>query len=128
MVKLLFGGEQLIVFALIGETTFGVEVNSVVSIIESDKIRKVPLAPNYLNLIVNHQGRIVTIFDMKAYLEEGNTVNCNGEKIICLSHKELQIGLIVDKITGIEYVLPSCIGPIPEEKNERKKNPTFARD
>ncbi len=121
MTKLLFGGEQLMVFSLIGKTTFCVEIHDVVSIIESDKIRKIPLAPIYLNSVVNYQGQIVTLFDLKVYFGEQSSVFSREKKIICLKHKKLQIGLIVDKITGIKYVLPSCIEPVPEEKNGCKK-------
>ena len=62
MKKILLGDELLIIFALIGDMTFGVDIHNVVSVIEPKKVKTVPLVPEYINRILNCQGRIVTVF------------------------------------------------------------------
>lgn len=117
MKKILLGNELLIIFAVIGDTTFGVDIRNVVSIIEPKKIRTVPLVPKYINSILSYHGKIVTLFDMKTYFKYESSSPSEDKKIIYLKPKELHIGLPVDKINGIDYVLPSCIESIPKDQN-----------
>jgi len=129
MKKLLMGDELLVVFALVGDTLFGLDIQSIVSIIEYGETRKVPLAPKYINSVINYHGQIITLFDIKFYFGGKNSTVPEEKKIIYLKMKdrELQIGLIVDKITSIDYVSPSCIKSIPKgQSNGIKAN--FCKD
>lgn len=127
MKKLLMGDELLVVFALVGDAIFGLDIQSIVSIIEYGETRKVPLAPKYMNSIINYHGQIITLFDIKFYFGGKNSTAPEEKKIIYLKmkDKELQIGLIIDKITGIDYVSPSCIRTIPKGQNSGIKTNFF---
>lgn len=118
MKKILLGDELLIVFALIGDVTYGIDIHNVVSILETKNIRIVPLAPKHLNSILNYQGQIVTIFDLKTYFNSEKSASSEEKKIIYLKYKELHIGILVDKIIRIDYVSPSCIESLPEDQIE----------
>lgn len=115
MKKILFGNELLIIFAKIGDATFGINIQNVISIIEPGKTRMVPFAPVYINSIVNYYGRIITIFDIDTYLTHESEKSNINKKIIYLSNTNQHIGLLVDEIVKIEYVAPSCIESMAEE-------------
>lgn len=119
MKDILLGNELLIIFIQIADSTYGLEINNVVSIIEAQKIRFVPQAPEYINSIVNYHGRIVTIFDMKTYFKCNDSPLSKVNKVIYLKQKEQHIGLLVDNIIKIDYVSPSCIESIPEDQLNR---------
>ncbi len=113
MKKILLGDELLIIFSRIGSHTFGVDINHVVSIIEPSQTRVVPLAPTHINTILNSHGKIITVFDIYEYLEYTAKVENAEPKIIYLKSSEQHIGLLVDKVDGIDYITPSCVEPCP---------------
>lgn len=114
MKKILLGDELLIIFARIGSRTFGVDINHVVSIVEPSQTRVVPLAPPHLNTILNYHGKIITLFNIYEYLEYTESVESAEPRVIYLKNAEQHIGLLVDKVDGIDYVTPSCIEPCPD--------------
>ncbi len=110
MKKILRGDELLIVFMLIGDVHFGLEIQKIISIVEPKQRRTIPLSPPYINSIMNYYGSIVTIFDLKTYFAFRSTEDNDEEaKVVYLKHNELNVGLLVDKITGIDYVSLSVI-------------------
>jgi chemotaxis signal transduction protein len=46
-----------------GPDCFALDVSTVLGVVEADDITAVPLAPSVIDGIINHNGRIVTIFD-----------------------------------------------------------------
>jgi purine-binding chemotaxis protein CheW len=127
MKKLLSGDELLVVFAMVGDTTIGIDIQSIVSIIEYGDIRKVPLASKYINTITNFHGQIITLFDIKIYFGSNKPSSPVEKKIIYLKmeDKEQHIGLIVDKITEIDYVSPSCLKTFPKKQSSGAKTKFF---
>jgi len=115
MRKILLGNELLVIFIRIAGTTFGIDIQNVVSVLDNTNVRKVPLAPEYMNSIRSCHGEILTIFDIKTYFKYKDTVSAAEKKIIYLKHPRLHTGILVDKVTNIDYVLQSCIEPLPDE-------------
>ncbi len=115
MRKVLLGNELLIIFFQVADTNFGIDIRNVVSVLDNTGVRKVPLAPEYMNSIRSCHGEILTIFDIKTYFKYKNTVSASEKKIIYLKHPKLHTGILVDKVINIDYVLQSCIEPVPEE-------------
>lgn len=116
MKKILLGDEISIIFHQIGDTTYGVDIQNVVSIVEANKLRTVPLVPKYINSILNYHGCVVTVFDMKSYFNCGDPIPACKKKVIYLKHKELQIGILVDSILKIDYVSQSYIEPMSKDE------------
>ena len=115
MRKILIGNELLIIFFRIAGATFGIDIQNVVSVLDNTNVRKVPLAPEYMNSIRSCHGEILTIFDIKTYFKYKDTVSASEKKIIYLKHPRLHTGILVDKVINIDYVLQSYIEPIPDE-------------
>jgi len=116
MRKILLGNELLIIFFRIADTTFGINIQSVVSVLDNTGIRTVPLAPKYMNSIMSCQGEALTLFDIKTYFKQEDTVVAPEKKVIYLKHPRLHIGILVDKILNIDYVLQTCIESIPKDE------------
>jgi len=47
---------------------FAIEVASVLEIIEVTRIHQIPKAPNYINGLINHRGKIIPVFDIRVVL------------------------------------------------------------
>ena len=116
MRKILLGNELLIIFARIGDSTFGIDIQNVVSVLDPTGVRVVPLAPKYMNSIMNCHGEILTLFDIKTYFKYKDPVPAADKKVVCLKHPQLHTGILVDKIINIDYVLLSCIESIPDSE------------
>lgn len=114
MKKILIGDELLIMFAMIGDKTFGVDIKHIDSVIEPSQTRVVPLAPAHINTILNSHGKIITVLDIYKYLEYEAKLENAEPKVIYLRIPGQHVGLLVDKVNVIDYVAPSCIEPCPE--------------
>lgn len=114
MKKVLLGDELLTIFAQIGETAVALDIQGVNSVIEPQKVRKIPAVPGYINSILNHHGNIVTLFDINAYFQGKELAEIADKKVIYLKHKEAHLGIVVDKIFKIDYISPSYQEKIPE--------------
>lgn len=114
MKKILIGDELLIMFAIIGETTFGVNIKHINSVIEPSQTRVVPLAPTHINTILNSHGKIITVLDIYKYLGYKTKIKNPEPKVIYLRIPGQHVGLLVDKVKVIDYVTPSCIEPCPD--------------
>lgn len=114
MRKILLGNELLVIFAWIGDVTFGIDIRNVVSVLEPKGVRGVPFAPKYINSIMSCHGEIVTLFDIKNYFKYEDFVPAAEKKVIYLKHPQMHTGILVDKIINIDYVLLSCVESIPD--------------
>lgn len=122
MRKYLIGDEKLAIFANVGKTNFAIDIKDVVSIIEPLQTRRVPLAPDYINTIINYQGKVVTVFDVSKYLDYAEKPENAEPRIIYMGYSEQNIGLLVDKIKGIDYLVTTGLEPIPDSDAERSES------
>ncbi len=122
MRKYLIGDEKLAIFAIVGVTNFAIDIKDVVSIIEPLQTRHVPLAPDYINTIINYQGKVVTVFDVRKYLGYVEKPENAEPKIIYMENPEQNIGLLVDKIKGIDYLVTTGLETIPDSDAERPES------
>lgn len=102
------GDELLMIFARIGDNTFAVDIRTAVSIIEPKNLRRVPLAPPYINTILNYHGTLVTVLNIGKYYQNEESAPNDERKIIYLKEKDWGIGLLVDQVLGTDYVSPAC--------------------
>jgi purine-binding chemotaxis protein CheW len=107
--------EQLVVFELAGEA-YGVNVAQVQSIIPMQKIVTVPGAPSFIEGVVNLRGAVVPVVDLCRRFEL--SLPANGEDgskrkpvIVIAELDELQVGLIVDKVTEVTKIPEETIEP-----------------
>jgi purine-binding chemotaxis protein CheW len=111
--------EQLVVFQLSGES-YGVNVTHVQSIIPMQDIVAVPGAPPFVEGVVNLRGAVIPVVDLRSRfklpLPAGNGSDPEGVDkrktkavIVIVELDELQVGLIVDKVTEVTKIDEAAI-------------------
>ena len=102
--------EQLVVFELNGEA-YGVNVAQVQSIIPMQEIVTVPGAPSFVEGVVNLRGAIIPVVDLRSRFKLSLPANGHKSVIVIMELDELQIGLVVDKVTEVTKIAETAIEP-----------------
>jgi purine-binding chemotaxis protein CheW len=102
--------EQLVVFELNNEA-YGVNVGHVQSIIPMQKIVAIPGASNFIEGVVNLRGAVIPVVDLRHRF--GLSLPTNGQKsvIVIAELNNLQVGLIVDKVTEVTRIAEEAVEP-----------------
>jgi purine-binding chemotaxis protein CheW len=104
--------EQTIVFAL-GETEFGVPITQAVRIVRVIPMTRVPRAPAYLEGVINVEGTVVPVVDLKQRLALPQTPRDDKARIVIVETKGQRVGMIVDWVTEILPLPTRTIEPAP---------------
>ncbi len=112
--------EQLVIFELSGEA-YGINVAQVQSIMPMQDIIAVPGAPPFIEGVVNLRGAVVPVVDLRRRFGLSLPAANNGGNgrskarrksvIVIAELNDLQIGLIVDKVTEVIKIPQSAIEP-----------------
>lgn len=112
--------EKLVVFELGGEA-YGVDVTQVQSIIPMQEIVAVPGAPSFVEGVVNLRGAVVPMVDLRRRFdlflpENGQSENGSEQRkkkpvIVIVELDDLQVGLVVDKVTEVTTIPEAAIEP-----------------
>lgn len=107
------GVEQLILFEVAGQT-FGVDISNVYQIIKySWDTLKIPKAPPFIDGLMNLNGRILTVLNLKKRLGfKNNEINSN-DKIVIIEMDNYFTGFIVDNVTEIIRVDNNAVAEPP---------------
>lgn len=92
-------GEQYVVFAL-GDTEYGIPVANVLEVGEPQAPTHVPYVPHWVRGIINLRGEIVSLVDLRGFLN-GENGDDDGWMIISQTRDEaVTVGLLVDDVRG----------------------------
>lgn len=108
---------QVIVFNL-GNEKFALETRFIHGIEKTQDFTKVPLAPNYITGLINLRGNIITVLDLKTYLNIAHVQK--EENIIVVEIDEEKIGLIVDSVHEVTEIEDDMVEDL-KDINERIK-------
>ena len=103
---------KVIVFRLLSEQ-FGVDVQHVQSIERIETITKVPRAPSFVKGVIHLRGAVIPIIDLKERLKLGEAEWTNDSRVILLSLKGCEVGIIVDSANDVIDIPASKIVPPP---------------
>lgn len=95
--------KTLVCFEL-GADRFALHVSNVQEVLPLDHAVAVPDSPDYVLGIANWRGNILCLLDLKRVLGLPFTGLTNFNKVIVAVHKEQFVGLVVDRLTGVESV------------------------
>jgi purine-binding chemotaxis protein CheW len=99
-----------------GESLCGINILEIQEIIKTTAITPVPLAPEYINGIINLRGSIVTVIDLNrrlGLLEETGPCVPASCRIMILRIQEEAIGLLVDTVGDVIEVTSRDLAPPP---------------
>jgi purine-binding chemotaxis protein CheW len=84
----------------IKEQIFGVDISTVVEIINPLKFTVLPEVPEYIVGVINLRGEAITVVDMRKRLSMEKRPS--KERIIIIRMPDEKIGILVDEVKGIE--------------------------
>lgn len=106
--------EKRIVIFKIEDDEYATSISQVERILEFEKITKIPDAPEYLMGVINYQGRIIPIIDLRKRFNLSGAGIVNERKIIIAKQGEGDIGLIVDAVSEVADISEDVISSPPE--------------
>lgn len=92
--------KQVIVFKL-GKHQFAVDIKSVLEILNFEPVRPVPVAPEYIDGVINVRGNVCPILNLRKRLNMPLEVSQMQDKIILVHVQNSHVGLLVDHIKEI---------------------------
>lgn len=112
-------GGKILSFIIDGRF-YAFELLSITDIIEILPITPIPKTPDYLRGIINHRGKAVPVMDFRLRLGLSEGHYDERSCIIILEINGNQIGIIVDRVSDVEKILPEQIAPSPMESSTVK--------
>ncbi len=110
------GGKYLTFF--LDREEYGLEILKVREIIGMMDITPVPRTPNFLCGVINLRGKVIPVVNLRAKFAM-ETVESNGETcIIVVQAQELEMGIVVDRVSEVIDIASSAIQPPPAFGNK----------
>ncbi len=90
-------------FMLSGEK-YAIDSTSVSEVIQISEITPLPCTPAFLRGIINLRGKILSIIDIKSFLNLKGDRDVKLNKVIIVNHNDIEIGILTDEIVGNEKI------------------------
>jgi purine-binding chemotaxis protein CheW len=90
-----------VVIFKIDDEEYGAGINQVERILELDRITRIPDSPDYLKGIINYQGRVIPIIDLKRRLGLSECVLRQDSKLIVARQDKGDVGMVIDSVTEV---------------------------
>lgn len=104
---------RFLIFVL-GNETYGIEIEYVTEIIGLQPVTEVPELPEYIRGIINLRGKIIPVMDVRLRFlkpfKEYNDRTC----VVVIENKDMTIGLIVDSVSEVLAIPETEIVPPPD--------------
>lgn len=84
-------------------------------------LTNVPCVPDFISGIINLRGEFITIVDIKKFLNIKKTKVTEKTKIIVIRTENIQIGILVDDVFGIENIPSEKLNHNIQTKYEKNK-------
>lgn len=104
--------KQLVVFSLANEN-YGVDINSVESIIKIQPITSIPQAPEVVEGVTNLRGIVLPVINLRKRFGLSCGENDKDTRIIVSTINGLKIGMIVDGVSEVLRIQDQVIEPTP---------------
>jgi len=101
---------QLVVFRLNREW-YGVDIRKVKEIIKPNRITYLPSSPEHIAGIVNLRGNILSVTDLKVFLNLSRELPGEKARIIAVESGVLETGLLADEVVGSVELPVRMISP-----------------
>jgi purine-binding chemotaxis protein CheW len=102
---------QLVVFRLAREW-YGVDIRKVKEIIKVNRVTYLPSSPEHIAGIVNLRGNILSVTDLKVFLNLSRELPGEKARIITVEFGILETGILADEVIGSIELPVRMIGPV----------------
>lgn len=103
---------QVVVFEL-GAEQYGVDIDTVESIIKMQAITSMPHAPSFVQGVTNLRGKVLPVIDLRLRFGMPPKTADKSSRIIVISVNETEIGMIVDGVSAVLTIGDLAIEPPP---------------
>ena len=93
--------EKYIVFTN-NQQSFALEISFIERIIEFQQPKRIPESSNYLLGVIQYNDNVLPVIDLTKRLYDVYSTGGVDDKIIVVTYKDKQIGLVVDEMQGIK--------------------------
>jgi purine-binding chemotaxis protein CheW len=104
---------ELLSFRLGGEE-YAVKVDDVREVLKIRELTLVPNAPDYILGVMSLRGAMLPVIDLCRRLGITQAARDEKTRILVVSPDEEDVGLMVDRVSGVLKVTPDAIKPVPE--------------
>jgi chemotaxis signal transduction protein len=104
---------ELLSFRL-GSEEYAVMVDDVKEVLKLRDLTPVPNTPGYVLGVTSLRGRMLPVVDLCQRLGLTTGVRDNKSRIIVVNPDEEEVGLIVDRVTGVVRIMEDAVKPAPE--------------
>jgi purine-binding chemotaxis protein CheW len=104
---------EMLSFRLSGEA-YAVFVEDVREVLKVRDLTQVPNAAGYILGVTSLRGRMLPVMDLCTRLALKPAERDEKARIVVVSPDEEDVGLLVDRVTGVIKVLPESIKPAPD--------------
>ena len=104
---------ELLSFRMGGEE-YAVTVNDVREVLKLRDLTAIPNTPEYILGVMSLRGTMLTVVDLGRRLGLSPGVRDDRARIVVVSTDEEDVGLMVDRVTGVLKIMPEGIKPPPE--------------
>lgn len=108
--------QTYLLFELRNET-FAANVNNVINILEIKEITKIPQSPDYLKGVINQQGSVLPVVDLRIKFGMPEVEFSKDTCIIVfqlnIEGEDVTVGAIVDCVKEVLEIEDSTIDPVP---------------
>ena len=94
---------SIIEFSL-GQEKYAIETQYLKEVTGSNQIFEIPCTPYYIYGVINLRGKIITVIDLKKYLQLNYKGISDSSSIVIVEYKNSQVGLVADSIEGIHDI------------------------
>lgn len=108
------GSEVQVVEFTLGGESYAIDVSRVSSIVESQKITRLPRTPDSVKGIMDLRGETTAVVDPRELLEVSD--GGGEEQILVLDRPDgkQKVGLLVDDVLDVEDVMPGMVDSVDE--------------
>ena len=85
---------------LLSEEKFIIESSFVVEVMPLSDYTPVPGTPAFMLGVINFHGKVISVINLKNFLNLPDKGLTNLNKVIVVKHNDLEVGLLTDEITG----------------------------
>lgn len=109
----------------VGNELYAVNTQYVISIIEMKPLTRIPETPNYIEGVINFRGTALPVLNLHVILGSPKKAITPETAIVIneltFENSSLQVGMIVDSLTGVFNYNTAEILPAPEISQQQRK-------
>jgi purine-binding chemotaxis protein CheW len=96
---------------LLAHETYAIETIFIREVNPLTELTPLPCTPDYIYGIINIRGQILTIIDMKKFLDLPEKGITNLNRVIVVRQEEMALGILADEIIGIRNIPDKGLNP-----------------